>query len=154
MMRWAGNLKRKHGLIVAVWMVISGCGNTQDSNREEKIQNSVPQEITEFEFNEEIHNFGTLTAGEVVIFSFVATNTGQNPLVISTIESDCGCIQTRFNGQPVLPGEKGIIEVEWNTSGLIGRQYQPLMIEMNTKDTNFNIAVVADVQNKDVEFTY
>ncbi len=139
---------------MAAWLIAGSCGNTQVNQQQEKIQTMAPEEITEFVVNEEIHNFGTLTAGEIVIFSFVLTNTGQNPLILKNLERDCECIRIRFNGKPVLPGEKGMIEVEWDTSGMTGKQYQPVAMEMNTKERKYTLGVVAEVQHKNMDRTY
>ena len=40
----------------------------------------------EFAFNEEIHNFGLLQSGEVVVFTFVFTNTGNEKLKVTNVK--------------------------------------------------------------------
>jgi hypothetical protein len=108
---------------------------------------SAKETTTEFEVNEEIHNFGTLNAGEIVIFSFVLKNTGKENLVVKKAEGDCGCITVTTDDKPVPPGGEKIIEVRLDTSGLYGRQYKSISVEANTKEKTKYLAVVAEVKN-------
>ncbi|NQU85263.1 MAG: DUF1573 domain-containing protein [Mariniphaga sp.] len=124
-------------------------------NKNKKSYNEVSIEgLTEFEFNKELHNFGNLISGEIVIYSFVVKNAGSKNLVIKNVESDCGCINVDYSNIPIKPGEKGIIEVEFNTSGLFGRQYKPIAIEMNTKEKIIYLAVAAEIKNEQLEINY
>jgi hypothetical protein len=107
--------------------------------------------MASFEFNEELHNFGTLVAGENVSFSFVLKNTGATNLLIKGVESDCGCISVKFDSTPVGPGKTTIVEIGFNSSGLFGRQYKPVAVEMNSVEKIKYIAVVADVKNELLE---
>lgn len=75
-------------------------------------QNPVaPQAI---EFNKKVHNFGKVSINDGAqhcIFEF--TNTSANPVVISNIISSCGCTTPVWPKKPVMPGEKGKVEVTY-----------------------------------------
>ena len=74
--------------------------------------------ITEFVVNEEIHNFGEIISGEVLMYSFTLKNTGSDTLKINNIDEGCGCIEVETNNVPVSPGEEGSINVTFDSSGL------------------------------------
>ena len=76
--------------------------------------------VTEIVFNEEIRDFGELISGEIVVATFVFTNSGKHNLVINEVISDCGCVQVDFSKKPVEPSETGIIEIEFDSSGMFG----------------------------------
>jgi hypothetical protein len=137
---------KKIVFIVLVVFIIS----CQGKRSENKTNESPPakETVTEFEVNEEIHNFGLLNAGEIVIFSFVLKNTGRDDLLIKKAEGDCGCITVRTDNKPIAPGKEKIIEVSFDTSGLFGKQYKPIEIEANTSRKITILAIVAEVKNE------
>lgn len=107
-----------------------------------------------FDLNEEIHNFGTLEAGEIVAFSFVFTNTGANNLVIDSVGCGCYCVQARYGNAPVGPGGKAVVDVEFDTSGLYGSQYKTIAVYANIDGKVKEVALVADIINEDIQITY
>lgn len=144
----------KKVIYVILVACISSCTGKEKSSHREINKEVAAEGITKFEINEEIHNFGTLDAGEVVVFSFVLKNTGQNNLIIKNIETDCGCITVNYKKDPIKPGKQGIVEVRFDTTGLFGRQYKPIELEMNTEDKTKDLAVVADIKNKQIKINY
>ena len=70
----------------------------------------------EFKFEKETHNFGKLIVGKPVSVDFKFTNTGDEPLVISNVESTCGCTVAKFTKTPVNKGESGAITVTFNSA--------------------------------------
>jgi len=125
-------------------------GNTQKKNKPaEKETNG----ITKFEFNEEMHNFGLLQSGEIIVYTFVFTNTGDKELKIDDVVTDCGCVHAEFLKEPVPPGKTGLIEVEFDSSGLFGRQFKTIEVHANTKKPK-QLAIFAEVQNKHLEIKY
>ncbi len=112
-----------------------------------------PAGKTEIQFEEEFHDFETLVSGEIVVAIFVFTNSGEHNLLINNIESDCGCVSVHFSKEPVKPGESGIIEIEFDSSGLFGKQFKSIEIHANTKDLK-HLAIFASVTNEDLEIKY
>jgi len=109
--------------------------------------------LTEIIFNEEIHDFGRLKSGEIVVNTFVFTNTGKYNLVIDKIESACGCVKVNSSKEPVKPGNSGLIEVEFNSSGLFGNQFKSIEIYANCKEPK-HLAIFAEVKNEELEIKY
>ena len=109
--------------------------------------------IAIIEFDSEMHDFGKIKSGEILSYSFIFTNRGTTDLKINNAEGDCDCLQADFPKEPVKPGEKGIIEVEFNSAGMIGRQLKTLEIQSNSKETK-HLIIFAEVENEQIEIKY
>lgn len=70
----------------------------------------------EFKFDKETHDFGKIPQGKPVTIEFKFTNTGQEPLIISGVESTCGCTVPKYTSTPVKKGESGVITVTYNAA--------------------------------------
>jgi len=72
----------------------------------------------EFKFEKETHDFGKIPQGKPVSVDFKFTNTGDEPLIITNIESVCGCTVPKYTNTPVLKGQTGTISVTYNAAAL------------------------------------
>ncbi len=70
----------------------------------------------DFKFEKETHDFGKIPQGKPVSYDFVFTNVGEEPLIISTVESTCGCTVPKYTSTPVPKGGKGTITVTFNAA--------------------------------------
>ncbi len=145
----------KRYLFIPVVFLLFSCGDKNGSAKTEspKTNQTGTNVLAEFVFTEEMHNFGSLKSGEIVVFSFEFKNTGSNSLVIDDIITDCGCVKASSHKKTTPPGGAGIIEVEFDSSGLWGKQFKTIEIYANTKKTK-QLAIFADVQNQDLEIKY
>ncbi|MGZ5244777.1 MAG: DUF1573 domain-containing protein [Bacteroidia bacterium] len=94
-------------------------------------------------FAETKHDFGTITDGEVVSHTFEFTNTGEGDLVIAEAITSCGCTVPEYPKHPVKPGEKGQIEVKFNSTGKKGFEEKTVTIVANTTPPNNVITISA-----------
>lgn len=62
------------------------------------------------------HDFGSVTKGPIVHYTFELSNTGNEPLIIKDVNPSCGCTNVDFDKQPILPGKKGHIQVGLRTA--------------------------------------
>lgn len=76
------------------------------------------EEKAEFKFEKETHDFGKIPQGKPVSIEFKFTNIGDEPLIISNIESVCGCTVPKYTNTPVLKGQSGTITVTYNAAAL------------------------------------
>lgn len=65
----------------------------------------------EFKFETETHDFGKIALNKPVVYTFNFTNTGDSPLIISNVETTCGCTVADYSKVPVKTGEKGFVKV-------------------------------------------
>lgn len=71
----------------------------------------------EFKFDKESHNFGKVVLGTPVSVDFKFTNVGDQPLIISKVETSCGCTVPEYTQTPVKKGGSGLIKVTFNPAG-------------------------------------
>ncbi|WP_405607508.1 DUF1573 domain-containing protein [Polaribacter sp. Asnod1-A03] len=74
----------------------------------------------EFKFEKETIDYGKVTKGSDGDKVFVFTNIGDQPLIISRIQSSCGCTVPKKPEAPIMPGKKGEIKVSYDTKRLGG----------------------------------
>ncbi len=87
----------------------------------------------EFKFKEETHDFGTLKEGPVATHIFEFTNVGNEPLIIQNASASCGCTTPDWPKEPILPGKKGKITVNYNTQGRVAPFTKEVYIVSNAK---------------------
>ena len=68
-----------------------------------------------FKFDTETIDYGKIALGSNGKRVFEFTNVGKSPLIISRVQASCGCTVPKKPDQPILPGEKGQIEVSYDT---------------------------------------
>ena len=67
------------------------------------------------EFKEETINYGEVYKGvDSGKRTFEFQNIGNEPLIIKDAKSSCGCTVPSFPKEPIAPGKKGVIEVQYN----------------------------------------
>ena len=88
----------------------------------------------EFSFAERIKKLEAVNEGTSVTFSYEFTNTGKVPLIITEYDVECTCTKVFYPEEPVLPGAKGVIKVDFDTTGKEGWQYRKIYLIANTKD--------------------
>lgn len=73
-----------------------------------------------FEFASDVIDYGKIeqNADGVRVFKF--KNIGKSPLVISRIQSSCGCTVPKKPTEPIMPGKTGEIEVKYATNRVGG----------------------------------
>lgn len=74
------------------------------------------QSNAEFKFETETHDFGKIPQGTPVTYEFKFENIGKEPLIISKIESSCGCMVPEYTKTPIKPGERGSVSVTFNAA--------------------------------------
>lgn len=88
--------------------------------------------LATIDFAETSFDFGTVKDGEIVTHSYTFTNTGSVPLVIENATASCGCTVPDWPKKPILPGEEGKINVEFNSTNRPGRANKSVTITANT----------------------
>ena len=74
------------------------------------------EKVAKIEFKTDTIDYGTIEKGSNGVRVFEFTNTGDAPLIISSVKSTCGCTVPKKPEGPILPGETGKIEVKYDTN--------------------------------------
>ena len=99
-------------------------------------------------FDKKIWDFGTIIDGEVVEHTFRFTNTGTNDLIISNASASCGCTIPEWPKEPIAPGEKGEIKVEFNSNGKKDMVTKDITILANTNPVKTILQIKVFVEKK------
>ena len=102
---------------------------------------------TSIRFNKEIHDFGTVDVNTDNPYSFIFTNTGKEPLLITNARGSCGCTVPSWPKDPIMPGQTGKIDVVYRPSkGQAGKpQEKTVTITANTEPANTVVRIKAKV---------
>ena len=89
----------------------------------------------EFKFVTETHDFGKIPLDKPAVYSFNFTNTGDLPLIISKIETTCGCTVGEYTKTPVKKGEKGFVKVTMTPAGVALPFNKAITVSSNARTT-------------------
>ncbi len=79
------------------------------------------------------HDFGTITDNRPVSHTFTITNTGSQPLVITTVTNGgCGCTTPKWTRKPIAPGETGEVTVTFSPTGRKGEFNREIRARIET----------------------
>lgn len=97
-------------------------------------------------FTREEHDFGTIKEGEKVFWNFRFTNTGNIPLIINRVKTDCGCTAPDYPRTPIAPGEEGAIKVTFDSKGRLGKQIKRITVLSNSERPTNVLTIIALVE--------
>jgi hypothetical protein len=148
-------MKRLLTTLILAICLFSACNNEKkDSLSTDLVTN--PKSATHISgkeaaitFDKTEHDFGTILQGEVVTASFHFTNTGNAPLLISNVQTSCGCTVGEFPHDPIAPGKDGVIKATYNSKGHHGFQSRSLTVVSNTNPNQTVLRLKAKVQPPD-----
>lgn len=107
--------------------------------------------VAKFVFSEEIHNFGSLKAGEIVSYTFNFKNEGTKTLTITEVDSGCGCMEVIIPNKIIGPGQEGRIEVIYNSAGEVGNQLKTITVTSNAEQPKKQLFIKAKVTSEIIE---
>lgn len=139
-------------LLILSMVVLYSC-NQSGGNSSEKTSEKTTIQNTTFDIEEEIIDLGKMISGEILLHTVVINNTGSHDLLVERVEVDCGCVQAKIIDKRILPGEKGHLEIEFDSSGLFGKQLKSIVIHANSKELK-HLAIFAQIENENIEINY
>ena len=89
-----------------------------------------PLPVLEFEKME--HDFGVVTEGQKVSYTYKVKNTGQAPLIIQSAQPSCGCTVPDWSRDPIPVGGTGYVKAEFDTKGKVGPNTKTITVTANT----------------------
>jgi len=82
-----------------------------------------------------VYDFGEVIAGIAVTHTFVLTNAGDAPLVITKVRTSCGCTTTALSKTTLEPGESVELTATFDTTHYSGKVGKSITVESNDPDT-------------------
>lgn len=71
---------------------------------------------TSIKWNSTEINLGEIQQSKPVTIEYEFTNTGDSPVIITSVQASCGCTATDYSKTPVGPGEKTKIKAVFNAA--------------------------------------
>lgn len=130
-------------LVSIVGLFAISCNKKSESSSETI---SKEQKVAKIVFEETEYNFGKITQGDTVRHTFTFKNDSDEDLLISNASASCGCTIPEWPKEPIAPGERGKIEVKFNSTGKSGVQNKVVMITANTNPNVTNVALKGEVE--------
>jgi Protein of unknown function (DUF1573) len=107
---------------------------------------------------ETIFDFGKIPQGKPVFHFFEVVNSGKTPMVISNIQTSCGCTTPEWSKEPIPPGESTKVKIGYNAAAegnfekSITLTYnQNLTKQINIKGTVWKAPVGAAPENSSIQ---
>jgi hypothetical protein len=135
-------------------LLLAACNNSADKPKTvDMIQNPNSAEgydnstkMPHITFENDMHDFGTLMAGENISYSFKFTNTGNADLIISECDASCGCTVADFPRERIAPGKTGYVTVSFRSQGMQGKQMKDVVVVSNSQPAHTRLRITATVR--------
>lgn len=139
-------------MAMAVVMTTVGCHSKKDEMGVDLIRNprsaqgyDSTEKMPVMTFDSEAHDFGRLSSGEIISYSFHFRNTGTADLVINSTSATCGCTVADYPKGRVEPGGEGYVTVTFKSAGKSGQQYQEVTVVSNAQPSTTKLKIIAQV---------
>ncbi len=96
-----------------------------------------------------VHDYGTVTKGGDGNCEFKFTNSGKEPLILSNVQTSCGCTVPDWPKDPILPGKTATIKVNYTKMNIVGTISKQITVYSNAT----NGTVVLSIKGTVVEST-
>ena len=138
-------------LFLLVSTIFIGCDNRRkdklaDDNAKQTEQ--ALKETTMVQIIDSAYNFGKVTDGEKVEYSYRFKNIGTKPLVVTEAHASCGCTVPQKPEKPILPGETGFIKIVFDSKGRVGAAHKTITVSSNAKPEFPLLILTGDVVAK------
>lgn len=101
-------------LIITAFVAVAATFAAQAQSSEP--QKPVDKNAPEIEFDKETHDFGIIPQGTPASYTFIVTNKGKTPLIITSATAGCGCTTPEWTKEPIKPGGKGYVKATYNAA--------------------------------------
>ena len=122
-------------LIVVFSCLLFSCDIRKNKNKPDVLAPNASAQVfkdsTTVEIIDSVYDFGKVTDGEKVEYSYRFKNTGKNPLIVSNATASCGCTVPEKPEEPIKPGDIGFIKVVFNSAGRVGEAHKEVTVTSN-----------------------
>ena len=97
-----------------------------------------------FSWNLTAYDFGKIPLNKPVTHEFKFTNTGNAPLVISSVQASCGCTVTEYSKDPIAPGAEGFVKATYNAAK-VGVFTKTVTVNANAEESVVQLTIKGEV---------
>jgi len=84
-------------------------------------------------------SFGKVNRGEFVQLEYTIVNDGTEPLIIKNHEVSCTCTSVSYDHAPLLPAQKTVVKVTFDTKTVYEKQDRMVILFSNNKAGNIKL---------------
>lgn len=95
-------------------------------------------------FEKTTHDYGTVTKGGDGTCEFKFKNTGVEPLILSNVQSSCGCTVPEWPREPILKGKSASVKVKYDTNR-VGPINKTITVMSNGKESTIQLKIIGTV---------
>lgn len=114
--------------------------------QEDLVKEAKTHALTTLALSEPSYDFGKIKKGVAVEHVFEVTNTGKNPLILSSVRPTCGCTVSDYTKEPILSGQKGKINLKFNSANFEGMVHKTAEIYANVEQVPIEIRFTAEIE--------
>lgn len=116
-------------------------------------QTDAPAGAGDIVFEKTTQEFGDIKQGQVVNAVFKFKNTGKTPVILSNVQTTCGCTVPTWTKEPIAPGKTAEINATFNSTGKMGMQNKVITVFSNAKNSQTQVSIVCNVLPADAPAT-
>jgi hypothetical protein len=90
------------------------------------------------------YDFGKIKVNNPVTHEFRFTNSGDAPLVISSVQASCGCTVTDYSKDPIAPGSEGYVKATYNAAK-VGVFSKTVTVNANAAESVVQLTIKGEV---------
>ena len=107
------------------------------------------QKSEDLQFSETTFDFGKIKEEDgPVTHEFTFINHGHQPVQIANVRASCGCTTPAWTKEPVLPGQSGLIQAQYNPKNRPGPFNKSLTVTMDSSDRTVRLYIKGQVEPK------
>jgi len=119
---------------ICISFIFFSCNIRNTRNKVDALVSNATAQFTDsttVQLDDSAYNFGNVTDGDKVEYSYRFRNTGKNPLIVLSALASCGCTVPEKPEEPIKPGETGFLKVVFNSKGRVGEVHKTITVTSN-----------------------
>ena len=98
-----------------------------------------------FSWSMTVHDFGKIPLNKPASHEFRFTNSGNSPLIISSVQASCGCTVTDYTKDPIAPGGEGFVKATYNAAS-VGIFTKTVTVNANSEQGVVKLVIKGEVE--------
>jgi hypothetical protein len=126
-------------ILISTFLAVKSQNTATTSPTQDNTSNAV---IT---FDNLVHDYGSVYQGADGNCEFKFTNAGTDPLILSNVQTSCGCTIPSWPKEPVLPGKSAVIKVNYTKTNIVGIISKQITVYSNGKNGTIVLSIKGTV---------
>jgi hypothetical protein len=123
-----------------LFFMLCMAGSALLATAQEGVATPVDPNAPEIKWESTDIDYGTIQQDANGAREFKFTNVGKSPLILSNCRGSCGCTVPDCPKEPIMPGQKGVIKVSYDTHR-IGAFTKTVTVESNAKNNTETLKI-------------